>query len=136
MTSIPPVAQSRAGVDSYLSLRALDTSLLTRLVGRLGVECLRAGWHTSEPTVIDRRGRRTSGVRSGSQTSPSTSRPEGLGPNHPAFIESLFAVGPIGCALAPVNHRASPETVSDVLVDTEPKILLLHHRFDGKAWSR
>ncbi len=54
-----------------------------------------------------------------------------LGPNHPAFIESLFAVGLIGCALAPVNHRASPETVSDVLADTEPKILLLHHRFDG-----
>jgi fatty-acyl-CoA synthase len=28
-----------------------------------------------------------------------------LGPNHPAFLESLFAAGLLGAAMAPVNHR-------------------------------
>src|SRR5580765_4078333 len=27
-----------------------------------------------------------------------------LGPNHPAFLEALFASGLLGAALAPVNH--------------------------------
>ena len=31
-----------------------------------------------------------------------------LGPNHVAFLESLFAVGQLGAVLAPVNHRLGP----------------------------
>jgi acyl-CoA synthetase (AMP-forming)/AMP-acid ligase II len=32
-----------------------------------------------------------------------------LGPNHPAFLESLFAAGLLGAATAPVNHRPSAQ---------------------------
>jgi fatty-acyl-CoA synthase len=49
-----------------------------------------------------------------------------LGPNHPAFIEAFFAAGLLGCALAPVNHRATPEAISAVLADSDPRILLHH----------
>ncbi len=47
-----------------------------------------------------------------------------LGPNHPAFLETLFAAGLLGCALAPVNHRVTPATVGAVLRDVEPRIVL------------
>jgi fatty-acyl-CoA synthase len=50
-----------------------------------------------------------------------------LGPNHPAFLESLFAAGLLGCALAPVNHRMAPDAMADVLADAEPTILIQHH---------
>ena len=50
-----------------------------------------------------------------------------LGPNHPAFLESLFAAGLLGCALAPVNHRTTPDVIADVLADTGPTVLIQHH---------
>jgi AMP-binding enzyme len=34
-----------------------------------------------------------------------------LGPNHPAFLEALFASGLVGAALAPVNHRLAPDGI-------------------------
>ena len=34
-----------------------------------------------------------------------------LGSNHPAFLESLFACGLVGAALAPVNHRLPASTI-------------------------
>jgi len=40
------------------------------LLEQLGVECLKAGWHASEPTVIDRRCRRTSGALSDPKRDP------------------------------------------------------------------
>jgi acyl-CoA synthetase (AMP-forming)/AMP-acid ligase II len=50
-----------------------------------------------------------------------------LGPNDPAFLESLFAAGLIGAALAPVNHRLEAGEILSVLEDTEPGVLIQHH---------
>jgi len=49
-----------------------------------------------------------------------------LGPNHPAFLETLFAVGQLGAVLAPVNHRLGREVRAYVLAMTEPVVLLEH----------
>jgi acyl-CoA synthetase (AMP-forming)/AMP-acid ligase II len=49
-----------------------------------------------------------------------------LGPNDPAFLESLFAAGLLGAVLAPVNHRLEPAQRAFVLSDTRPTILLEH----------
>jgi len=47
-----------------------------------------------------------------------------LGPNHPAFLEALFAAARLGAALAPVNHHLTVEGRSRVLAETEPVVLL------------
>jgi fatty-acyl-CoA synthase len=49
-----------------------------------------------------------------------------IGPNHAAFLESLFASGLLGAALAPVNHRLTPEDIAAVLADVEPTVLVVH----------
>ena len=49
-----------------------------------------------------------------------------LGPNHPAFLESLFATGLLGAVLAPVNHRLDPAGILQVLEDVEPTVLIQH----------
>jgi fatty-acyl-CoA synthase len=53
-----------------------------------------------------------------------------LGPNHPAFLEALFASGLVGAALAPVNHRLAPDGIRAVLADVEPAVLILHGPVD------
>jgi fatty-acyl-CoA synthase len=53
-----------------------------------------------------------------------------LGPNHPAFLESLFASGLLGAALAPVNHRLAADGIRAVLADTEPSVLMQHGATD------
>jgi fatty-acyl-CoA synthase len=50
-----------------------------------------------------------------------------LGPNHPAFLESLFASGLLGAAIAPVNHRMDEAEVRSVLENTEPSVLVQHY---------
>jgi fatty-acyl-CoA synthase len=52
-----------------------------------------------------------------------------LGPNHPAFLESLFAAGTLGAIIAPVNHRLEPDEILWVLEDTAPSVLI-QHRMD------
>jgi fatty-acyl-CoA synthase len=47
-----------------------------------------------------------------------------IGPNHPAFIEALFAAARLGAALAPVNHRLPVEQRAAILADTEPVVLI------------
>ena len=47
-----------------------------------------------------------------------------LGPNHPAFIETFFAVGRLGAVLAPVNHNLAADERAAVLEDTEPRVVL------------
>ena len=47
-----------------------------------------------------------------------------LGSNHPAFLESLFACGLLGAALAPVNHRLTAGEIRAVLNNTSPKVLI------------
>jgi fatty-acyl-CoA synthase len=54
-----------------------------------------------------------------------------LGPNHPAFLEALFAAARLGAALAPVNHLLAVEERSSVLAETEPVILLEHAMPEG-----
>jgi len=49
-----------------------------------------------------------------------------LGPNHPAFLESLFAAGLLGAALAAVNHRLDQAEISRILDDTGPRVLIQH----------
>jgi acyl-CoA synthetase (AMP-forming)/AMP-acid ligase II len=53
-----------------------------------------------------------------------------LGPNHPAFLESLFAAGLVGAALAPVNHRLAADGIRAVLADIEPRVLVHHAATD------
>ncbi|MGZ4131287.1 MAG: AMP-binding protein [Actinomycetota bacterium] len=64
-------------------------------------------------------GLRSLGVRRGDRVA-------WVGPNHPAFLEALFASGLLGAALAPVNHRLTPEEIRDVLGDIEPAALIVH----------
>jgi fatty-acyl-CoA synthase len=56
-----------------------------------------------------------------------------LGPNHPAFLEALFASGLVGAALAPVNHRLGADQVRGVVADIEPTVLLQHAATDPQA---
>jgi len=49
-----------------------------------------------------------------------------VGPNHPSFLEALFAAGLLGAALAPVNHRLEPGVIGAVLKDLEPTVLVQH----------
>jgi len=58
-----------------------------------------------------------------------------LGPNHPAFLESLFAAGLLGAALAPVNHRLDEAEISRILEDTRPRVLI-HHCATGATAVR
>src|SRR5215469_1020337 len=49
-----------------------------------------------------------------------------LGPNHPAFLESLFAAGLLGAVLAPVNHRLDEAEIDWILEDIKPRVLIQH----------
>jgi fatty-acyl-CoA synthase len=52
-----------------------------------------------------------------------------VGPNHPSFLEALFAAGLVGAALAPVNHRLEPGVIGAVLEDCAPTVLIQHGPF-------
>jgi acyl-CoA synthetase (AMP-forming)/AMP-acid ligase II len=52
------------------------------------------------------------------------------GTEPPAFLESLFASGLLGAALAPVNHRLAAGEIRAVLADTEPRVLIQHGATD------
>jgi fatty-acyl-CoA synthase len=56
-----------------------------------------------------------------------------LGPNHPAFLEALFAAGLVGAALAPVNHRLAADGIRAVLADIDPRVLVQHADTDPTA---
>jgi fatty-acyl-CoA synthase len=47
-----------------------------------------------------------------------------VGPNHPAFLESLYAAGLLGAALAPVNHRLDDAQIGLILEDTKPRFII------------
>jgi acyl-CoA synthetase (AMP-forming)/AMP-acid ligase II len=49
-----------------------------------------------------------------------------MGSNHSAFVESFFASGLLGAALAPVNHRLEAAEIRSVLEDTQPTVLMRH----------
>jgi acyl-CoA synthetase (AMP-forming)/AMP-acid ligase II len=46
------------------------------------------------------------------------------GPNHPAFLESLFASASLGAALAPANHRQEPSRIATQLADAAPTVVV------------
>lgn len=56
-----------------------------------------------------------------------------LGPNHPAFLESLFASGLVGAALAPANHRLEAGEIRWILQDAEPTVLIQHGAADPSS---
>ncbi|GAB3004976.1 acyl-CoA synthetase [Saccharothrix stipae] len=47
-----------------------------------------------------------------------------LGPNHPAFLETLFAAGVLGAVFVPVNMRLAPAEVAHVLTDSGSGVLV------------
>lgn len=49
-----------------------------------------------------------------------------VGPNHPAFLECLFATGLVGAALAPVNHRLATTEIRAVLADAAATVVVQH----------
>jgi fatty-acyl-CoA synthase len=59
-----------------------------------------------------------------------------LGANHPAFLESLFASGLLGAALAPVNHRLEVGEIHAILQDTEPAVLIQRGASDLRSVPR
>jgi fatty-acyl-CoA synthase len=48
-----------------------------------------------------------------------------LGPNHPAFLETLFATASLGAILAPVNHRLERSQIAHQLQDSAPTVVVL-----------
>ena len=59
-----------------------------------------------------------------------------LGPNHPAFLETLFAASTLGAALAPVNHRLDQEAMAAQLEDASPTVLVTTGAPPGLALPR
>jgi fatty-acyl-CoA synthase len=47
-----------------------------------------------------------------------------LGPNHPAFLETLFATGMLGAVFVPLNTRLAPAEVEHVLTDSGSDVLV------------
>ncbi len=54
-----------------------------------------------------------------------------LGPNHVAFVETLFASAKLGAALSPVNHRLEPAVLGRVLEDSAPRIAVVEGTVAG-----
>lgn len=48
-----------------------------------------------------------------------------VGPNHPAFLETLFASAKLGAVLSPVNHQMDHAVIGRVLDDSAPKVVVL-----------
>ena len=47
-----------------------------------------------------------------------------LGPNHPSFVEAMFAAHVLGAIFVPVNFRLTTPEVEHVLTDSEPSALV------------
>ena len=54
-----------------------------------------------------------------------TDRVGWLGPNHPAFLECLFATAKIGAVLAPINHRLERSAVEAICASVDPRVVFL-----------
>jgi acyl-CoA synthetase (AMP-forming)/AMP-acid ligase II len=105
-----------AGIGSWIERRARATPDAVALIA--------AGCSLTYSELADRgrrlaNGLRTLGVAKGDRVA-------WLGPNHPAFLESLFAAGLLGAAMAPVNHRLDEAEISWVLEDIKPRVLIQH----------
>ncbi|TDC40311.1 long-chain fatty acid--CoA ligase [Micromonospora sp. KC213] len=47
-----------------------------------------------------------------------------LGPNHPAFLETLFAAGTLGAVFVPLNTRLAGPEIADHLADSDSRVLV------------
>jgi fatty-acyl-CoA synthase len=47
-----------------------------------------------------------------------------LGPNHPTFLEALFAAGQLGAAFVPLNWRLARPELAFIVSDCEPTVLI------------
>ncbi|MDL5157758.1 acyl-CoA synthetase [Actinomycetospora termitidis] len=47
-----------------------------------------------------------------------------LGPNHPAFVETMFATTALGAVFVPLNTRLAADEVAFAVADTEPRVLV------------
>ena len=56
-----------------------------------------------------------------------------LGPNHPSFLEALFATGQLGAVFVPLNWRLAPPELAYILADSGAQVLLhgAGHAVDG-----
>jgi fatty-acyl-CoA synthase len=114
-TSWPP-PQAVAGVGSWIERRARNQPQHPAVVWGEHV------WTYEDLAVRIRRlanGLRSLGVRRGDRVG-------WIGPNHPAFLETLFATATVGAALSPVNHRLDAPMIESQLGDVAPTVLVTH----------
>ncbi|QBI19402.1 long-chain-fatty-acid--CoA ligase [Egibacter rhizosphaerae] len=56
-----------------------------------------------------------------------------LGPNHPAFVETMFAAGQLGAVFVPLNSRLAAAELGTILRDAEPDVLVVAPDLAGTA---
>jgi fatty-acyl-CoA synthase len=56
-----------------------------------------------------------------------------LGGNHPAFLEVLFATAKLGAVMAPVNHRLDRASITEVLTEYSPTLVVVEQTAAGAA---
>jgi fatty-acyl-CoA synthase len=54
-----------------------------------------------------------------------------LGPNHPAFLETLFATAKLGAVTSPLNHRLDDAVLAGLLEDCRPRIAVVERTAAG-----
>src|SRR5215472_14175099 len=109
-------SQSNAGVGSWIERRARAAPDAVALIAG---DCSLTYAELADRVRRLANGLRALGVARGDRVA-------WLGPNHPAFLESLFAAGLLGAAMAPVNHRLNEAEISWVLEDIKPRVLIQH----------
>ena len=115
MAALPP-AWANFGVGTWIERRARTAPGRVALVGD---DCSFTYAELAQRVRRLANGLRRLGVGRGDRVA-------WLGPNHPAFLEALFASGLLGAALAPVNHRLAADGILVVLADIEPTVLIQH----------
>ena len=122
MAGMPPVA-ANFGVGSWIERRA---RIAPHRVALVGDERSLTYAELARRVRCLANGLRGLGVGRGDRVA-------WLGPNHPAFLEALFASGLVGAMLAPVNHRLEAGGIRAVLDDIERRVLIQHHTADPAA---
>ena len=122
MAGMPPVA-ANFGVGSWIERRA---RIAPHRVALVGDERSYTYAELARRVRCLANGLRGLGVGRGDRVA-------WLGPNHPAFLEALFASGLVGAMLAPVIHRLEAGGIRAVLDDIEPRVLIQHHTADPAA---
>jgi fatty-acyl-CoA synthase len=110
------VSPPAVGVGSWIERRARISPDRVALVH---------GSRSSTYAELSRRVRRLANGLRGLGVAPGD-RIVWIGPNHPAFLEALFAVGLLRCSLAPVNHRLGTDVLAPVLEDIDPTAVIHH----------